>query len=158
MFGLAALGVAACLAPSERRTMSAWLLCDECEAGEYEAVLALGRRAVPALGAALRGPGADQLAHIREQLTLEHARLRTYLQRTRGSTAGLSPLQGFVSRYADHYVATYQVRAAMALRGIGTEGARAHLYQSARRDSAGVAPLRPDVRRVIDSLRLRFVR
>jgi hypothetical protein len=109
----------------EYAAIDAWLLCDECTAGERAAVSSIGEEAVPTLARALRGPSPG----------------RKTLMRQKFAEAFSSPGSGGLTRdqYADqlldNYVATYQERAALSLRDIGGDDAR-DILRTALADSS----------------------
>lgn len=131
-----ALALVACgPSPEEQETVRRWLLCEECNEGEQEAVVALGDRVADPLAEALRGPPGEGVENVRRQAELMSARLASpATNRAR-----------YVNRFVDNYVATYQTRAAIALGSIGTPRTRAILLDALRTDSTA----RPDVLRAI---------
>jgi hypothetical protein len=131
------LVLAACLPPTqaERGTVRRWLLCEECNEGELDSVVALGGRVVKVLGEALEGPPASGRENIRLQAGGMFARIPSPLV-----TQGV-----YIQHFVDNYVATYQSRAAMALALIPTPAAHQLLLNAIRNDSA----YRDDVRRVL---------
>ena len=60
---------------SERATVRRWLLCEECNRGELEAVVALGDRVTGLLADALKGPPDSSRAYIRRQAAERYQRL-----------------------------------------------------------------------------------
>lgn len=124
------------LSEGERAQIDAWLSCDHCERGERASVLALGDRATAVLSEALRGPPADRrdLVWKRALLSYEPA------------GAGVTQVM-YAERLLGNYVATYQKRAASALGGIRTSGARRALQGAI--DSADVREYRSDALREI---------
>jgi len=121
--------------PGERATVRRWLLCEECKEGERDSVVALGDRAIGALGEAVKGPPASGRENIRRQAEAMYARL---------SSPPLAQ-QVYARHFVDNYVATYQSRAAIALGLIGTPRAQAILLKAARNDTTS----REDVLRAI---------
>jgi hypothetical protein len=137
-FWLPILGALACkdLSPSEERVVSRWLLCDECQEGELQAVLALGDRGQKAMEKALKnGPPADRRDNMRRKIEA------TYRRIPNPSTIR----QKYLDHYLGNYVATYQSRAAIALRRFNTPTAHAALLDALQHDDR----YREDVRRVI---------
>jgi hypothetical protein len=120
--------------PEERRVRE-WLLCDECTAGEQEAVVALRDTAVDALATALWSPPERGHRIVRRQAAAAYARL---------PSPGMSE-ETYVAHFDSNYIASYQKRAALALQAIGTPRARAVLLDALRRDVL----YRRDVRRVL---------
>lgn len=110
---------------AERDTIRRWLLCEECNRGELEAVVALGDRATGTLAQALEGPPDSGRAYVRRQALERFNRL---------PASGFTP-DAFVAHYDSNYVATYQRHAATALGRIGTPAARAALYSAMQNDS-----------------------
>lgn len=134
------LGLTACasLSTADRSDIRRWLLCEECTEGELDRVLRLGDRAVPALAEALEGPPAEGRANMRRQSEDLHAGV---------SSPALSQA-GYAGHFESNYIANYQMRAARALSGIGTDRARAALVVAVGRGSS----YRPDVRRYVGSV------
>lgn len=124
---LAALAVpilaAGCLTRSERARVDAWLTCEDCTDHEADAVRVIGGRwwRRPCLARELRrdvmeGPAPSRVAGLARQLGATWARDRAYAA-THPRPAG-SPLPdsaAFVRHFVDAYVATYRVRAAIAI-------------------------------------------
>lgn len=114
-----------------------WLLCDDCADPIRARVAALGDCAVPTLAGALNeGPSAAGRANAEAQFRVLYAQL--------------GPLPAseaeFVASYLAHYVATWQVRAALALGDIGSPRAERALRAALAADSAGTAPLPAEAR------------
>ena len=145
------LAGAGCLSDDERQTINDWLTCEECNAGERQAAVGVGWKAVPRLAGALQeGPSDQRLMNMNRQITASWRRLpspRRSLQQTR-------------DYFLDNYEAVYQARAALALgdlgRGtsIGAKRARNELRDAMRRDSTdraagGLGVFRDDVVLVI---------
>lgn len=110
---------------TERDTVRRWLLCEECNRGELDAVAALKDRVTRTLADALKGPPASGREHVRRQAEERYKRL-------------VSPaftLSAYVAHYDSNYVATYQAHAAVALGRIGTPAARAALFSAMQNDS-----------------------
>ena len=110
-----------------------WLLCDDCTAGELNAVVGMGGRAVPTLVAALAGPSTAKRENVRRQIEESYARLAQFPS---PDPVPLSQSE-YVARYLNNYVARYQSRAVEALGGIATAQAR-----SALRDALALADAR----------------
>jgi hypothetical protein len=108
---------------AEERTLKRWLLCEECVEGERDSVVALGDRAVDALAEALSGPPKEGRNTIRKHAEAMYDR-----------NPAPAPLgrKEYVELAVGNYVATYQKRAAIALRGIGTPRAHAVLVAALR--------------------------
>ena len=118
-----------------RRTIVAWLECEECDQGQLEAVVKLGEGAVPGLAASLRdGPAPARREQLRRHLEQSHARVK---ERSRTDAAA------YVRRYTENHTALYRVRAAHALSVIGGPAARQAL------EEALAEPHRDDVKRSI---------
>jgi hypothetical protein len=110
---------------SEQATVRRWLLCEECNRGELDAVAALRDRVTPMLADALKGPPRSGREHVRRQAEDRFKRL-------------VSPAftsSAYVAHYDSNYVATYQAHAAIALGRIGTPAARAVLLAAMQNDS-----------------------
>lgn len=126
-----------------RRSVVTYLECEECTAGELEAVVRLGRTAVPTLSASLReGPSNVQRELLRRHLTRTYRRLKEQ-ERTRPEAKPLQSEEFYVKLYTDNYVALHQSRAAWALAAIGGPEARRALEEASRR------PLRGDVQKMV---------
>jgi hypothetical protein len=128
--------------PAEENTVRRWLLCDECQEGELDSVVALGSAVVPRLTEALHGPPERGRLNVDRQARAMFAR---------GPQVAISE-ERFVDHYVKNYEAVYQRRAAIALARIdtalariNTAPARAALLDAVRRDSV----YREDVRRVV---------
>ncbi len=112
---------------TERATVRRWLLCEECNRGELEAVVRLGDDVTGMLtNALLDGPPRSGRVHIQRQAEDRYKRLRSPQPLT---------LAAFVSHYDSNYVANYRAHAATALGRIGTEDAYTALFEAMRRDS-----------------------
>jgi hypothetical protein len=110
---------------SERATVRRWLLCEECNRGELDAVAALKDRVTRMLADALKGPPASGREHVQRQAEDRFKRL-------------VSPAftsSAYVAHYDSNYIATYQAHAAIALGRIGTAAARAALFAAMQNDS-----------------------
>jgi hypothetical protein len=110
---------------TERDTVRRWLLCEECNRGELDAVVALKDRVTGMLADALKGPPASGREHVRRQAEERFKRL----------VSPASTLSTYVAHYDSNYVATYQAHAAIALGRIGTPAARAALFTAMQNDS-----------------------
>lgn len=138
-------------AAAARRTIAAWLECDECTDGELEAVLRLGSRAVPTLSATLeRGPSPAARELARRELRARYAELEQRA-RARGTPLPATDVDAWLDRQIEAYVARYQVRSAQALARLGGPDAQRALLAaqasgSLRADVAG------EVRKALDEL------
>jgi hypothetical protein len=110
---------------SEQAIVRRWLLCEECNRGELEAVVALKDHVTGMLAEALKGPSASGREHIRRQAQERFERL--------ASPSFTS--SAYVAHYDSNYVASYQAHAAIALGRIGTSAALAALYGAMQQDS-----------------------
>ncbi len=131
-------------AAEARRTIVDWLECEECEDGELEAVLKLGKTAVPTLAATLAGgPSAASREQLHRHLTKSYAEITEY-SRTHPEAKLEMNEKEYIEAYMSNYVALYRSRAATALARIGGDEARRAL------EAAQNAGLREDVQRVVD--------
>lgn len=130
--------------PSEREyeTLDAWLLCDDCEDGEREAVREIGDKLVHTLDQALQSPTPQRIAN-------KEAQFRQVYRTLSPPPLGLSE-SAYVAELRSNYIARYQQRAALSLGDIG--GSRAITALRKARDSAVVRAYRPDVVAVIESV------
>jgi hypothetical protein len=126
-----------------RRTIAAWLECEECKDGELDAVLALGPLATPTLAATLLdgpSPAARELA--RRELLARHAELVVWTASHPG--AGFAtPADAWVEAQLANQLARTQVRSAQALAELGGPEAERALA------AAFASPLREDVEPVV---------
>ena len=130
----------------------AWLECEECEAGELDAVVRLGEAAVPDLGTTLeKGPPPASQEGLRRHLIDSYAEMRKYKQRyckapePSADDCKLAVSQKeYETMYLDNYDAQYKIRSARALGAIGGPEARKFLEEAVRRSEA-----REDVRDAI---------
>jgi hypothetical protein len=130
-------------AAQARRAIVNYFECEECTAGEAEAVVKLGRDALPTLAATLvEGPPQTKLEVYRRQLTARYRELKEYEQTHPGAKAPGTE-DRFVKAYLDSYVALYQVRAAAALGAIGGPESRRALEEAFQK------PLRADVSKAL---------
>jgi hypothetical protein len=114
--------------PGEKENVRRWLLCEECNEGELEAVVPLGDRVTGMLrDALLQGPSATHRKHIQRQARERFDRL---------SSPTLVTAASYVNHYDSNYIANYQAHAAIALGRIGTADARAALAEALQRDSS----------------------
>ncbi|HEU5041535.1 MAG TPA: hypothetical protein VFT84_11965 [Gemmatimonadales bacterium] len=104
--------------------------------GELDSVVALGDRAVPLLGRALKGPAAERRANMRRQAEGAYALI---------ADSSIMIRQTFLDRYEANYISSYQARAAVALGRIGTPSAR-RIVMAALQNSSGY---RTDVQRAL---------
>jgi len=98
------LGVSGCITDAEERLISTALDCDDCQE-ERAMVTTVGWRAVPLLGLALYGPGADEISN----LTIQFGRAHQIAAPGGGDPAS------YVNYHLSNYRAVYQRRAAMFL-------------------------------------------
>jgi hypothetical protein len=120
------------LSREEQLAIQAWLLCDDCVAGERQAVQNLGSRAVPALADALRfGPAPARVENVRRQLDAQWTRLR-------GLPVGRGP---WIARHLANYLNLYRERAATSLGDIGQAGAADSLQAVLADHATGTALL-----------------
>ena len=141
--GGALAGTAACSRPATLDEITPWLLCDECVDGELDSVVALGARAVPALGRALIGPPAGRRDNMRRQLVSRWNRIAVYL-----ADEGRQPAMtqtDYVTQNIEHYEISYQRRSAIALGRIGGRRAIRALEGAAQMAGSGQLAYRPEV-------------
>jgi hypothetical protein len=130
-------------AAAARRTLAAWLDCEECTDGELEAVLALGPLVTPTLAATLlEGPSPAARELERRELLARHAELVERGRRPPGRPFD-APAREWVDAQLETTVARYQVRSAQALERVGGAEAERALAEALR------LPLRPDVEPVV---------
>jgi hypothetical protein len=117
------------LNPSEatkaRMVIVKWLECDDCTDGEIDAVLKLGKVAVPSFIAILRdGPSPVKLEAYRSKLVENYKTTSAYL----ASSSSPKPMPMTIEEYLDNYIRNYIVRfktrAIVALRELGGIDAR----------------------------------
>jgi hypothetical protein len=124
---LAVAAAAACgLTSEERATVDSWLLCQECSDGELDSVVALAARKSQVtrdtlIEDLLRGPSPQRLANLRAQLAATFSEVKDYAS-THGGTQPDSAQ--FVQPYFDNIVASYKIRAAVAVATVGASDPR----------------------------------
>lgn len=127
-----------------RRTIVAWLECEECEDGERDAVTKLGQKIVPSLAATLRqGPSVASRERLRLHLKETYGEMSKHSGAAGGTSLEYSETD-FVNTYLANYEALYRVRSAQALAAIGGDEARKAL------ELANSGHLRPDVKRALE--------
>lgn len=127
-----------------RRTIVAWLECEECNRGELKEVVKLGKVAVPTLDTSLRGgPSQASRESLRRHLVTAYQEMKEYEKTHPKSEVRRSEAE-FVQNYMDNYIAQYQIRAAIAIAAVGGPDAKRSLDEAMR------APLRKDVQRVVN--------
>src|SRR5262249_51524773 len=124
------------------------LMCDECVAGEFDSVKVHGDRSVPMLLSAMTLPADSVLSSVRATAADEVGRA----QRA-APTGAVFDTTEFVNAASEHFITSYQRRAAFLLYQIGTPEAKRSLG-IALRVLAPQSPgsLRPVARRFADSL------
>lgn len=128
-----------------RRTIVAWLECEECTEGQLEAVVKLGAAAVPSLAASLReGPSQANREVLRRNLAATYRELKEY-ERTHPEAKVTLSEEEYVRTYMENYVALHQTRSAKALGAIGGPEARRALEEASR------AQLRDDVKNAVQA-------
>jgi hypothetical protein len=148
---IAALAAAVALEPAPSagqsradQVVTAWLQCDDCQAGELQAVVRLGQSVAPRLAGILNdGLPAATRDRLRRELEVRHDELAAFGQRNAHARLASSK-EDFVATNMSNFEAQYRVRAAQALAAIGGTNARQSL------ESALSKTERPDVRRVIE--------
>jgi alpha-tubulin suppressor-like RCC1 family protein len=144
--GTACLLLWACSKGSDDRAIvRRYLLCEECQHKEGEAVLDSARRdrMVPLLAKALEGLTASRRANLRRQLE-ETYRLLAIRAIAEHSTVPLTEVD-YVAHFLSNHEATYQLRAVSALAAIGTPQAKAVLEAAAEAVRTGALLARGDV-------------
>lgn len=145
------------LTPEERRTVDAWLVCEDCMDGELDSVLALAaRKRRVTLDALTRdllaGPAPERRNHIERQLAGTYLRIRTYASDHHGAPPALDSAR-FVSLFRDNTVDLYRKRAALALARV--DGVAALPVLDSVRDGHYLPPgdsIRPDVAAAVSRL------
>lgn len=126
-----------------RKTVIAWLECEECGEKQLDSVVNLGEKAVPALGAALEhGPSPANLERVQMHLEKSHRDLLEYAK-THDEVKVALKEEEYVKAYLENYRALHASRAAEALGKIGGEAAKKHL------ENASKLGLRSDVQAVV---------
>jgi hypothetical protein len=102
-------------AAQARRTIVAWLECQECVDGQLQAVVKLGAAAVPSLKASLMlGPSEASLQALRRHLSRDYKRLIDYAKRH--NRPGIKWTEDkYQQIYVSNYIALYQIRSVNAL-------------------------------------------
>ena len=107
-----------------RRTIVAWLECEECEGGELEAVVKLGKSALPALISTLEGGASPAKIEVfKVGLTNNYRNLQEYAKTHPEAMITMNEEQ-YVKTYVGNYIAKYKTRSAIALGLIGGKEAR----------------------------------
>lgn len=117
-------------AAQARRTIVAWLECEECTEGQLKSVVRLGDLAVPTLSATLaEGPSPASRESLKRHLVATYGQLVEYGKSH--PEAKLEMSEGdYIKTYAENYVALYRVRSATALGAIGGSAARKALEKA----------------------------
>jgi hypothetical protein len=133
-------------ATEARRVLVAWFECEECWDGELEAVLALGKRAVPQLAATLDGGLSPATRAALED------QLGAYYDEAEKRDAGPRgwPRDAYVAHHVVARDAAWRSRAAEALGRIGGPHAEHALREAAAR------PQLPNVEQSIRDALARF--
>ncbi len=150
------LGAAGCAlhATASHRLVAAWLACTECDAGQFDSVVALGHTHAGHLAvvAELRSAAlatADS-ARIRAELSGSYDSARSYALRTFAALpAGWPGRSDWVGQHLGIRIAVVQARALRALSAVDSGGGALR----AALDTLASRPLRPDIRSMVDSLR-----
>jgi hypothetical protein len=125
---------------SEARTIIVlWLQCQECVAGELQAVVHLGKVAVPTLAIIVQdGPSPAKLQEVRQQLSENYDSTQQYLANRPQPEQILMSREQYVAHSVLNLINLYKVRAALALGRIGGPEARSALlsaFQTADSDT-----------------------
>ncbi|WP_455205360.1 hypothetical protein [Kaarinaea lacus] len=122
-------------AAEARRTIVAWLECEDCTDKELEKVVGLGKTAVPTLIACLdQGPSAANRELYRLHLVEAHKKLVDY-GRDHPDAAIKMNQDDYVKMYMENYEALYRIRSATALSSIGGKEAREALEKAAKKEN-----------------------
>lgn len=125
-------------------TIITWLECEECTAGELQAVVKLGVAAVSTLARTLReGPPQARREQLHRHLISTYQELKKYETTHPDAKVPMSE-EEYVRTYLENYVALYQLRAGIALGAIGGSDANRALEEALQ------APLREDVKAVVE--------
>lgn len=120
-------------AAEARRTIMAWLECEECQDGELKAVVNLGKAAVPSLAAVLRhGPSPAKRELLHRYLVTNYKKLKGYEKKHPDTRMKMSEGE-YVRTYSRNYVAQYRVRAVSALAEIGGSDSKKALNEAVKR-------------------------
>ena len=156
VIGLAVLAAACPLTPEERATVDTWLLCQECSDGELDSVVALAARKSQVtrdtlIEDLLRGPSPQRRANLQQQLHTTFLEVADY-DSTHGVPLPVTEPQ-FVQQYSDNIVATYKIRAAVAVATVGASvpGVAAAL-DSGTHDSTFRTDVREAIKFALDSI------
>lgn len=132
-------------AAEARRTIIAWMECEECTDGELEVVVKLGKTAIPSLSAILgRGPSQSKREVLRRHLVKSYQKLK-YYETTHPEAKVPMNEDEFIKTYMDNYIALYQIRSAEALAVIGGSDAKKALKEALQ------VSIRDDVRAVVNT-------
>jgi hypothetical protein len=132
-------------AAAARRTIVAWLECEECIDGELEAVVRLGPVAERTLANTLiAGPSPAARALLERELRARYQELREYAS-TRPKVRFEMSEDEFVEAYLSNTLDLYGVRSAHALAALGGPGAEDAFRRALEAD------LRPDVQRAVQA-------
>lgn len=132
-------------AAAARRTIVAWLECEECTNSELDAVVKLGENAVASLSATLQqGPAPANREQLRRHLTVTYRDLKNYEITHPEAKVEMSETE-YLNTYLENYVALYQSRAAEALGAIGTTAAKRALEEALQKS------LRDDVKTAVSA-------
>lgn len=124
-------------------TIIAWLECEECTDGELEAVVKLGKIAMPSLIASLReGPSPASRELLHRHLITSYKKLKEY-EKTHPEAKVPIGEEEYMKTYMDNYIALYQARAAIALAAIGGKDAAKAMEEALK------TPIRDDVKAVV---------
>jgi hypothetical protein len=133
-----------------QRTVDLWMNCEECTAGELQAVVKLGAAAIPSLTESLLNgvPKARRDAHG-QFLAKRYQALKEY-EKSHPDPPVAQSEQEFVNRYLDKYESLQRIRAARALGLIGGPRGRAVLDQALK------LKLKPEVLAVVKEARAKI--
>jgi hypothetical protein len=128
----------------EYPALTAWLECDECEAGELKAVVRLGEAALPTLGTKLRqGIAPAAVTRLRPLLEQRYDELAEHAQANPQIRLGSPSKNAFVELQMQRWQTQLQMRATRAIAAIGGASSRKIL------EAALATTDRPDLRSTI---------
>lgn len=117
-----------------QQIITAWLECEECTEGQLSAVRGLGKVAVPTLEAILKdGPPSVILVDLTRYLKDSYRKVQQHQQATHKPPISITE-DRYVHLHREGAVELYQIRAAKALRAIGSPAAQQALQDALQTD------------------------